>query len=125
MDAIDFYNEVLKRVSIKDVLESYGMNINRGKTKCVFHNDNNPSMMINEKKNIAKCFACGVGGNPITFVKKYEKEINHNNISTNEAIIMLVDKFNLDLDVSRLKDRKAEYQYRTNTKVYNDEEKNY
>ena len=55
MDAIDFYNEVLKRVSIKDVLESYGMNINRGKTKCVFHNDNNPSMMINEKKNIAKC----------------------------------------------------------------------
>ena len=123
MDAIDFYNEVLKRVSIKDVLESYGMNINRGKTKCVFHNDNNPSMMINEKKNIAKCFACGVGGNPITFVKKYEKEINHNNISTNEAIIMLVDKFNLDLDVSRLKDRKAEYQYRTNTKVYNDEEK--
>lgn len=123
MDAIDFYNEVLKRVSIKDVLESYGMNINRGKTKCVFHNDNNPSMMINEKKNIAKCFACGVGGNPITFVKKYEKEINHNNISTNEAIIMLVDKFNLDLDVSSLKDRKAEYQYRTNTKVYNDEEK--
>lgn len=124
MSIIDFYNEVLKQVAIKDVLEGYGMDISRGKTKCVFHNDNNPSMMINEKKNIVKCFACGVGGNPITFVKKYEKEINHRNISTNEAIVMLVDKFNLNLDVSKLKNKRIDYQYKTNARTYNREEKN-
>lgn len=101
----------------------YGIDISRGKAKCVFHNDSNPSMMINEKKNIAKCFACGVGGNPITFVQKYEKEINHTNISVNEAIIKLVDKFNLNIDVSKLKSKKLDYQYKTNARIYNTEEK--
>lgn len=98
------------------------MNVSHGKTKCVFHNDNNPSMMINEKKNIAKCFACGVGGNPITFVQKYEKEINHNNISKIDAIIKLVEKFNLDINISKLKRNKLNYQYKVASKTYSKEE---
>jgi DNA primase len=40
---------------------------------CPFHNDTHPSMMVNEPKQIFKCFACGKAGNVLTFVQDYEK----------------------------------------------------
>lgn len=73
MTNISLYSEVLKQASIVDVLNYYGLNLNHNKCLCPFHNDNNPSLVVNPKKNIATCFACGTGGNAISFVQKYEK----------------------------------------------------
>lgn len=56
---------------------------------CPFHQDNNPSFMVNPTKNICKCFVCEAGGNPINFYSKYKK------ISYNEAIEELSKKYNI------------------------------
>ena len=40
--------------------------------KCPFHNDKSPSMNVSQEKGIFKCFACGVGGDALTFLMKLE-----------------------------------------------------
>lgn len=97
--------------------------MNHNKTLCPFHNDNNPSFIVNTKKNIATCFACGVTGNTISFVQKYEKLINGKEISVNEAIAKVVEICHLNIDVSKIKNKLYNNQYATVYKRYNEEEK--
>ena len=66
------YEEILSSSNILNVLNYYGLDVNKNKCMCPFHNDTHPSMMVNTNKGIAKCFACGSGGNSISFIKKYE-----------------------------------------------------
>jgi DNA primase len=40
---------------------------------CPFHSDTKPSLKVNDSKGLYKCFACGAGGDAITFVKEYKK----------------------------------------------------
>jgi DNA primase len=40
---------------------------------CPFHDDKNPSLMINDQKNLFRCFACQTGGDAISFVEKFQK----------------------------------------------------
>ena len=40
---------------------------------CPFHNDRRPSFYVSPSKNICKCFACGEGGSPVSFIMKIEK----------------------------------------------------
>lgn len=40
---------------------------------CPFHNDRSPSMNVNPRMGIYKCFACGAGGDVIKFVQEFEK----------------------------------------------------
>lgn len=40
---------------------------------CPFHDDHAPSMFISPTKQIYKCFACGAGGDALSFVKNYFK----------------------------------------------------
>ena len=81
----------------------YGVQFQHNKALCPFHKDNNPSFMLKPQKNIVTCFSCGVTGNVISIVQKYEKLINHNSISLNEAIKKVVEICNLDIDISSLK----------------------
>lgn len=39
---------------------------------CPFHDDRSPSMYVSPAKQIFKCFACGSGGDALTFVQKYD-----------------------------------------------------
>ncbi|MFI4916560.1 MAG: DNA primase [Phycisphaerales bacterium JB060] len=39
---------------------------------CPFHNDRSPSMFVSPGKQIFKCFACGAGGDALSFVQKYD-----------------------------------------------------
>ncbi|GIW74344.1 MAG: hypothetical protein KatS3mg103_0866 [Phycisphaerales bacterium] len=39
---------------------------------CPFHDDRSPSMYVSPGKQIFKCFACGAGGDALTFVQKYD-----------------------------------------------------
>ena len=75
-----------------------------------------------KKKNLFHCFPCESGGNVITFVKKYETEVNHNPISTSDALIKIAEICNLDVDISKLKNHKEDYQYTTTTRKYTNEE---
>lgn len=101
----------------------YGLKLNHNKCLCPFHNDNNPSMVVNHKKNIATCFACGTGGNAISFVQKYEKIVNNNDISFNEAITKVVSEIcHLNIDISHLKKNKYNNKYFVSSRRYTEEE---
>jgi len=65
--------EYLRNVSIIKVLEHFGITTDKNTISCIFsgHNDLNPSFHISEDKNIAKCYGCGRGGNPIQFIMDY------------------------------------------------------
>lgn len=123
MTNISLYSEVLKQASIVDVLNYYGLSLNHNKCLCPFHNDNNPSLVVNPKKNIATCFACGTGGNAISFVQKYEKIVNNNDISFNEAITKVVSEIcHLNIDVSHLKKNKYDNKYFVSSRRYTEDE---
>ena len=95
------YDEILSSSNIVNILEYYGLKVNRNKCTCPFHNDTHPSMMVNTSKGIAKCFACGSGGNVVSFIRKYETEINHNAISTVEAMQKAIDIQHLNIVLSQ------------------------
>ena len=64
-------------INIVDVIESYNLPKfqRRGDTGaisiCPFHEDRNPSMNIDDKRKIYKCFSCGAGGDVFKFVRDY------------------------------------------------------
>lgn len=95
------YDEILSSSNIVNILEYYGLKVTRNKCTCPFHNDTHPSMMVNADKGIAKCFACGSGGNAISFIQKYETEVNHNAISTVEAMQKAIDIQHLNIVLSQ------------------------
>lgn len=61
--------------NIVDVVAEYVSLSKKGKEMvgvCPFHEDHRPSMYVSEVKQIFKCFACGAGGDVITFIRKRE-----------------------------------------------------
>lgn len=96
--------------------------MNHNKSLCPFHNDNNPSMTVNPKKNIATCFSCGATGNVISFVQKYEKQINNNNLTVNQAIAKIVEICHLNIDISHLNRQSYDKQYIIGSKKYSKRE---
>ena len=95
------YDEILSSSNIINILEYYGLKDAKNKCICPFHSDTHPSMMVNTSKGIAKCFACGSGGNVVSFIQKYETEINHNAISTVEAMQKAIDIQHLNIVLSQ------------------------
>lgn len=67
--------DILNKADIVQVISAYINVIKKGNgyvSVCPFHDDHNPSMQINPKLQIFRCFSCGTGGNVFTFVEKYE-----------------------------------------------------
>lgn len=95
----DVYDEILNSSNIQTILEHYGLKITKNKCNCPFHNDTHPSMSIHSGKGIAKCFVCGSGGNAISFIQKYENEINHNPISFKDAMQKAIDIQGLNITI--------------------------
>lgn len=73
---------------------------------CPFHDDKLPSMSVSPTKEIYKCFACGAGGNGVSFVMDFHK------LSYPEAIEYIAAKNNLvveyDLSPSHLGEGRGE-----------------
>ncbi|WP_456454883.1 DNA primase [Thermovibrio sp.] len=70
-----FIEDLLSKVDIVDVVSRYInlKQVGRNFTAlCPFHPEKTPSFVVSPEKQIFKCFGCGVGGNAITFVEKYE-----------------------------------------------------
>lgn len=68
---------IKRDVSLLDLARSQGYALKKqGKDYvmlCPFHEENTPSMLINEAKNVYHCFGCGAGGNVIDWVMETQK----------------------------------------------------
>ena len=64
-------------VNIVDVVETYHLpqfqrrGDGRAVSICPFHDDRNPSLSVDDKRKIYKCFSCGAGGDVFNFVRAY------------------------------------------------------
>lgn len=65
-------------IPLTDVIETYNLdgftrtNSHSAKACCPFHDDNNPSMSIDDNRGLYKCFACGAGGDVFNFIREYD-----------------------------------------------------
>lgn len=113
------YDEILNSSNIQTVLEHYGLQINKNKCTCPFHNDKNPSMSIHQGRGIAKCFACGAGGNAISFIHKYENEINHNQINMTQAMQKAIDIQGLNIVIPNTREAPLTEEQKKSQKLTN------
>lgn len=98
---------ILDNLNVLEILKRYGIKIAKKMGDeislcCPFHEDSTPSMYINEKTKLFKCFGCDIKGNLITFISKLEK------ISYTEAVQKLLGDSevsdNYQDKLSRIKD---------------------
>ena len=74
----DLFRKVKKAVSMQQVAEYYGLQLNRkGLCQCPFHQDKNPSLKIYPDGKGFYCFTCGTGGDQIKFVALYHDTSNY------------------------------------------------
>lgn len=95
-------DEVLRGNDIVDVISSHVHLQKRGANYqglCPFHNEKTPSFNVSPSRQIFKCFGCGVGGNAITFLMKYD------NIGFQEALQQLADRAGVKLPVQDYSDK--------------------
>lgn len=69
----DEYISEIKSIDILSLLEHYGIEVERnGKCLCPFHEDHDPSMLINKNKNRLECYVCNKKWDSISFVQDKE-----------------------------------------------------
>ena len=82
----------VKDIPMEQILSLYGVERSaNGKYHCPFglHSDRHASLSVNTRNNYCKCFACGEGGDPISFVRKMD------GISFVEAVLKFEDSFGI------------------------------
>lgn len=85
----EYIQEVVRRNDITELVGRYVQLRRRGRTMvglCPFHNEKSPSFTVYPENQSFYCFGCGVGGDPITFVRKI------NNLSYVEAVKELASR---------------------------------
>ena len=87
---MSIYDDVKQSLNIREVIEFYGVKVGRnGSFCCPFHNEKHPSASI--KNDYFNCFACGVGGDLITFTAKIH------GIGNYDACKKLAEDFGLNI----------------------------
>ncbi|MGL4343341.1 MAG: DNA primase [Metamycoplasmataceae bacterium] len=102
--------EILNKVDIIEIIEDFSQLTSSGKNfkiLCKVHNDTNPSVVISQEKQIFKCFSCGIGGDALVYLQKFE------NKTLLESLKYLSQKYHLDLNLEAFSDDKK----------YNEEQK--
>jgi hypothetical protein len=90
---MNLFEAVKASVTTRQAAEIYGIAVDRsGKACCIFHNDRNPSMKVDDRFH---CFACGADGDVIDFTAQLF------NIGTKEAAEQLAADFNIPYDRER------------------------
>ncbi len=90
----DLVEEIRARSDIVDVISSYIKLQRKGSNYvgvCPFHNDRNPSMSVNQPRQIYHYFSCGAGGDVFKFVMEYE------NLTFPEAMKVLAERAGISL----------------------------
>lgn len=65
---------------------------------CPFHNDRSPSFYVSKSKGMCKCFSCGEGGSPVSFIMKLEQ------MTFTEALRYLAKKYNIEIEEREMTD---------------------
>ena len=92
-------DKILDTAQIVDVVQEFVTLRRRGQNYvglCPFHADKSPSFYVNPNKNVCKCFACGEGGSPVTFLMKKEQ------MTFQEAIKWLGDKYHIEVEEKKM-----------------------
>lgn len=87
-------DQIIDRAEIADVVGDFITLHKKGRDfvgLCPFHDDSRPSFNVSVSKNICKCFVCGEGGTPLSFLMKHE------NLSFPEAIKYLGKKYGIEV----------------------------
>lgn len=95
MDAADIVEVISEYVTLRKTGASY-------KGKCPFHDDTTPSFVVTPSRGIYKCFACGEGGDVVTFLMK------HNGWSYPEALKWLANKYGITIEENKPRANRAE-----------------
>lgn len=69
---------------------------------CPFHNDRSPSFYVSKAKGMCKCFSCGEGGSPVSFIMKLEQ------LSFTEALRYLAKKYNIEIEEHEMTDEERQ-----------------
>jgi len=69
--------KIVDYIDIIELMKSYGVVmkascVSETLALCPFHEDSRPSLSINKKKKLYKCFACGAGGDVFNFIMRKE-----------------------------------------------------
>ena len=87
---MSIYDDVKQSLNIREVIEHYGIKVGRNNSFCCpFHNEKHASASI--KNDYFNCFACGVGGDLISFTARLH------GISNYEACKKLAAEFGLSI----------------------------
>jgi DNA primase len=87
--------EIMDAARVEEVVGDFVTLKRRGSNLtglCPFHNEKTPSFSVNPARNIFKCFGCGKGGDPITFV------MEHESIGYPEALRYIAKKYNIAIE---------------------------
>ena len=88
---MNLFESVKAAVTVRQAVEHYGLEVNRGSMVCCpFHNDRTPSMKLNE--DYFYCFGCGTHGDVIDLVARLF------NLSSYDAAKKLAYDFGIDPD---------------------------
>ena len=88
-------NEIRSKINIVDLISEYVPLTKKGQYYwgiCPFHNDKNPSMSVDEKRQTYTCWSCHNSGNVFNFVEQIE------NITFREALKKLADRVGIALE---------------------------
>ena len=88
-------NEIRSKINIVDLISEYVPLTKKGQYYwgiCPFHNDKNPSMSVDEKRQTYTCWSCHNSGNVFNFVEQIE------NISFRDALKKLGDRVGIQLE---------------------------
>ena len=88
-------NDIRSKINIVDLISEYVPLTKKGQYYwgiCPFHNDKNPSMSVDEKRQTYTCWSCHNSGNVFNFVEQIE------NISFKEALKKLADRVGVKLE---------------------------
>ena len=89
-----FIDDLLARVDIVDVIDSYVPLRKAGKNHqalCPFHEEKTPSFTVSQDKQFYHCFGCGAGGTVITFIMEF------NGLGFVEAVEDLAGRYGLEI----------------------------
>ena len=98
---MNYANEIKSRLTMPQILEYYGFNINRSKRiPCPMHNGTDENCGV--KEHYIHCFVCGESADAIKFVMRYF------GLDFQSAIIKLNDDFCLGLPIGQKIDRRKQ-----------------
>ncbi len=98
MENQSIINEIRSKINIVDIVSEHVALTKKGQYYwgiCPFHNDKNPSMSVDEKRQTYTCWSCHNSGNVFNFVEQIE------NISFREALSMLASRVGVTLNDSK------------------------